>query len=97
MSAEHVTADNLELAATWLEEYNDGETTEPNSDAVDEAAVVMFKVAAWLRREAARREREARLREVTREVAHRHGRKASDPAIKAAVRRRLAEIEASDA
>lgn len=94
MTTERVTADDLGLAATWLEEYNDGEPTEPNSDKPDEAAIVMFKVARWLRAEEARRTREARVRELTKLAAQRTGRKASDPAVKAWVKNKLAELEA---
>lgn len=59
-----VTADDLELAATWLEGY-DG--IDDNGD-VDETTKTMHRVAVWLRREAAKREDEARERAQVRDI-----------------------------
>jgi hypothetical protein len=46
-----VSADNLEMAATWLEAY-EGEATDPT-------VLELAAVAAWIRREVARRRRNA--------------------------------------
>lgn len=62
MSARVSIAD-LELAAMWLEEYNDGEATDLDGNP-DTAAVVMFRVAAWLRAEAERRETDRAVRAI---------------------------------
>lgn len=85
MAAPRVTADDLGLAATWLESYNDGEHTDYSGEE-DQAAVVMFRVAAWLRAEEARRELDARVRHIARLVAQRTGRKPTDPRVLTAVR-----------
>lgn len=62
MARERVTAADLEHAASWLEEYNNGDTDDERGH--DEVAVTMFRVAAWLRAEAERRNHEARIRSI---------------------------------
>jgi hypothetical protein len=80
------TAADLELAATWLEEYNDGDTLDPNGDH-DEAAEVMFRVAAWLRKEAARREEASQVRAVAKQYG------VSEARARAAIRFRQAPTQ----
>lgn len=62
-----MTADDLEMAATWLEAFE--AATEPDDDTWDEGnidqLVGLATVAAWCRREAGRR-RKAQLRRAAR-------------------------------
>lgn len=53
---ERITADDLQWAATWLEEY---ETQEPETDS---AYLTAQRVARWARQEAAKREERAAVR-----------------------------------
>jgi hypothetical protein len=59
-SRERVTADDLELAATWLESYE--------SDEGDDAAEAMEAVAALLRKEAYARREAATVRQLVKET-----------------------------
>lgn len=64
MSADRVSADDLEFAATWLEAY-DGAAEDGTLDDNDYAA---RRVAAWLRAEAQRRYDRAVVTRVVRET-----------------------------
>lgn len=93
-STERVTADELGLAATWLESYNDGDEHHQETGEHDEAAATMFKVARWLRREERRRNPAAELRELVELIAveliaERCDVKPDDPRVVAAARRTL--------
>jgi hypothetical protein len=54
-----VSRDDLELAAQWLGEYQDGNGTE-------EDALAVYRAEAWLRAEVARRDDAAAVRQIAR-------------------------------
>lgn len=65
-----VTVDDLRAAADWLDAYEaeDGDGARDPKDGpytgADEIAARLYKVSDWLMAEAARREEEARIRQV---------------------------------
>jgi hypothetical protein len=62
MTTQRVTADDLALAAAWLEAYDGGPDGTEETDA-------MFRVAAWLRKEVGRRNRRADEAAILAEIA----------------------------
>lgn len=75
--AERVSIDDLGFAADWIEAYDGQEDDENNERAA--------RLGAWLRVEIARREHDARERQVVRQVAAATGRSIAD--VKVAQRR----------
>jgi hypothetical protein len=85
------SAEDMLHAAEWLDAYEaedgDGERDHRKGPytGTDETAATMYRVADWLRAEAARRAEEALIREVTRDHEQRTGRKPTRAQVRNAI------------